>query len=114
MMMQLLFTLTYTFKCCNSKLTDSGFGASEFMLETQLLGKVCNSLKLRMGIRIADVTECLLHHKQQLTAISGGYSLLMQIMQLYNNTSAPPNTNPVWVDLVQSGRSDFVTNTQIS
>jgi hypothetical protein len=23
-------------------------------------------------------------------------------------TSAPPNTNPVWVDLVQSGRSDFV------
>jgi hypothetical protein len=65
---------TYTFKCCNSKLTDSGFGASEFMLETQL-GKVCNSLKLRMGIRIADVTECLLHHKQQLTAISGGYSL---------------------------------------
>jgi hypothetical protein len=28
-------------------------------------------------------------------------------MQLYN-TSAPPNTNPVWVDLVQSGRSDFV------
>jgi hypothetical protein len=28
-------------------------------------------------------------------------------MQLYN-TVAPPNTNPVWVDLVQSGRSDFV------
>jgi hypothetical protein len=41
MMMQLLFTPTYTFKCCNSKLTDSGFGASDqFMLETQLLGKV--------------------------------------------------------------------------
>jgi hypothetical protein len=38
----------------------------------------------------------------------------MQIMQLYKYTSAPPNTNPVWVDLVQSGRSDFVTNTQIS
>jgi hypothetical protein len=31
----------------------------------------------------------------------------MQIMQLYN-TLAHPNTNPVWVDLVQSGRSDFV------
>jgi hypothetical protein len=31
-------------------------------------------------------------------------------MQLYN-TLAPPNTNPVWVDLVQSGRSDFVANT---
>jgi hypothetical protein len=33
-------TWPYTFKCCNSKLTDSGFGAwIQFMLET-LLGKV--------------------------------------------------------------------------
>jgi hypothetical protein len=30
----------------------------------------------------------------------------MQIMQLLY--SSAPNTNPVWVDLVQSGRSDFV------
>jgi hypothetical protein len=64
-----------------------------------------------MGIRIADATECLLHHRQQLRLLLVvEYSLLMQIMQLYN-TLAPPNTNPVWVDLVQSGRSDFVANT---
>jgi hypothetical protein len=32
----------------------------------------------------------------------------MQIMQLYNTVHRSSNTNPVWVDLVQSGRSDFV------
>jgi hypothetical protein len=61
-----------------------------------------------MGIRIAEMLLNQLHHRQQLRLLLVvEYSLLMQIMQLYN-TLAHPNTNPVWVDLVQSGRSDFV------
>jgi hypothetical protein len=77
------------------------------MLETQLLGKFGNSLKLRMGIRIADVPAMSAKAQSAITtAVSGGV-FQMQIMQLYNTVRCS-NTNPVWVDLVQSGRSDFV------
>jgi hypothetical protein len=72
------------------------------------LEKFGNSLKLRMGIRIADATGMTATSQAAITLLLVvEYSLLMQIMQLYS-TLAHPNTNPVWVDLVQSGRSDFV------
>ena len=32
---------------------------------------------------------------------------------LFAFSASPPNTNPVWVDLVQSGRKDFVANSTI-
>jgi hypothetical protein len=76
-------------------------------VETQL-GKVCNSLKLRMGIRIADATGMTATSQAAITtAISVEYSLHADNATL-QYTSAPPNTNPVWVDLVQSGRSDLL------
>jgi hypothetical protein len=76
------------------------------MLETQLLGKV--SLKLRMGIRIADATGMTATSQAAITtAISGGVFTSNADNATLQYTSAS-NTNPVWVDLVQSGRSDFV------
>jgi hypothetical protein len=69
------------------------------MLETQLLGKVGNSLKLRMGIRIADATGMTATSQAAITtAIGGVFSNADNATLQY--TSAPPNTNPVWVDLV--------------
>jgi hypothetical protein len=54
------------------------------MLETQLLGK-SNSLKLRMGIRIVDVPAMSAKAQSVLQLLLVvEYSLLMQIMQLYN------------------------------
>jgi hypothetical protein len=53
------------------------------------LEKFGNSLKLRMGIRIADATGMTATSQAAITtAISGGVFTSMQIMQLYN-TSAP-------------------------
>lgn len=69
--------------------------------------KFANSLKLRLAIRIADVNP---GEAQSLAeaAVSGGVmeSSADDFELAYE--SAPPNTNPLWVDLVQSGRSDFV------
>jgi hypothetical protein len=48
------------------------------------LEKFGNSLKLRMGIRIADVPAMSAKAQSAITTASGGVSLLMQIMQLYN------------------------------
>jgi hypothetical protein len=57
-----------------------------------------------MGIRIADVPAMSAKQQLQLLLVVE-YLLQMQIMQLKYKRC--PNTNP-WVDLVQSGRSDFV------
>jgi hypothetical protein len=71
------------------------------------LEKFGNSLKLRMGIRIADATGMTATSQAAITtAISGGvFTSNADNATLYTSAS---NTNPVWVDLVQSGRSDFV------
>jgi hypothetical protein len=73
------------------------------------LEKFGNSLKLRMGIRIADTGMSATSQAAITTAISGGVFTSNADNAALQYTSTP-NTNPVWVDLVQSGRSDFVTN----
>jgi hypothetical protein len=92
-------------------LTDSGFGASDplYAGEAAAWKKFGNSLKLRMGIRIADAPGMSAKAQSAITtAISGGVFTSNADNASIKYTSAPPNTNPVWVDLVQSGRSDFV------
>jgi hypothetical protein len=71
------------------------------MLE-KLLGKFGNSLKLRMGIRIVDVPAMSAKTISNTTAVSGGVftSNADNAALKYKRCS---NTNPVWVDLVQSG-----------
>lgn len=92
-------------------LTDSGFGSADPIYggTASAWKKFGNSLKLRMGIRIADVPSMSTIAQTAITtAISGGVftSNADNAAMAYSNAS--PNTNPVWVDLVQSGRSDFV------
>lgn len=69
--------------------------------------RFANSLKLRMGMLIADADQ------SQARSIVESVDLDMLIDQNQYNasfvfSSAPPNTNPVWEDLVQSGRNDYV------
>lgn len=92
-------------------LTNSGFGASDpiYAGNPASWKKFGNSLKLRMGIRIVDVPAMSAKAQSAITtAVSGGVFTSNADNAALKYESASPNTNPVWVDLVQSGRSDFV------
>lgn len=69
--------------------------------------RFANSLKLKMGMTIADANPALAQTTVE-SAVAGGVltSNAQNARILYQG--APPNTNPIWVDLVQSGRDDFV------
>ncbi len=69
--------------------------------------RFANSLKLRLGMLVAD--------SDPTTAQSVVSSIDMSMLITDNSFNAefgyvasPPHTNPVWVDVVQSGRNDFV------
>lgn len=65
-----------------------------------------NCLKMRMGMLIADVdagkASSMILAASPNVISSNDDNLAIQYV------SSPPNTNPVWEDLVQSGRHDFV------
>ncbi|WP_066221201.1 SusD/RagB family nutrient-binding outer membrane lipoprotein [Formosa haliotis] len=71
--------------------------------------KFGNSLKLRIGMRIVDAPGMA---SLAQTTVEGAVASGVYTSNADNATiqyqSATPNTNPLWVDLVQSGRSDFV------
>lgn len=72
-----------------------------------------NSLKLKMAMVIADVDAA----KAKTLAEQAAPNVFKsnEDNATFQYLSAPPNTNPVWVDLVQSGRQDFiVANTLVN
>ncbi|WOD42222.1 SusD/RagB family nutrient-binding outer membrane lipoprotein [Hwangdonia lutea] len=69
--------------------------------------KFANSLKLRLGIRLTDVNPSLAQSTVE-SAVSGGVFTSNADNATIHYMSSTPNTNPLWVDLVQSGRADFV------
>ena len=69
--------------------------------------KFANSLKLRIGIRLSDKNPVLSRAAVE-SAVSDGVFTSNADNALLNYLSATPNTNPLWVDLVESGRQDFV------
>lgn len=74
--------------------------------------KFSNSLKLRLGMRISDVNSSLSQSTVE-SAVSGGVFESMDESAIVDYQSNDPNTNPLWVDLVQSGRSDFLASATI-
>ncbi len=85
------------------------FGASDLIYNgnVSLWKKFANSFKLKMAITIADVDNTRAKAVAESAVVSGVFASNADNAEL-NYLSAPPNTNPVWVDLVQSGRDDFV------
>jgi hypothetical protein len=69
--------------------------------------KFANSLKLKMGILIADDDPAKSKTVVESAVAAGVFTSNSDNAELVFQ-SAPPNTNPIWVDLVQSGRNDFV------
>ena len=68
--------------------------------------KFANSLKLRMGITISDFDAAKAKSVVESAAAGAFTSNSDNAVFAYNATT--PNTNPVWVNLVQSGRNDYV------
>jgi hypothetical protein len=66
-----------------------------------------NSLKLKLGMTIADFNNASAKTIVE-SAFTGGVFSSSDDNAAFVFLSAPPNTNPVWVDLIQSGRKDFV------
>lgn len=70
--------------------------------------KFANSLKLRLAIRVADTNGATAKTMVEQAVADGVFSSSDDDFEL-GYKSATPNTNPLWVSLVQSGRSDFVS-----
>ena len=87
----------------------ASFGSADLFYggDVDLWKKFANSLKLRMAMRLADVNPALAATKANEAVTSGVFTSNADNL-VFNFLSAPPNTNPLWVSLVQSGRSDFV------
>jgi Starch-binding associating with outer membrane len=90
------------------KETDGGFDANDLLYGGNMAGwkTFGNSLKLRLGMMLADVNPALAK-----TAVESASTHALTDNHdnvTFHYLSAPPNTNQVWVDLIQSGRGDFV------
>lgn len=71
--------------------------------------KAAATLKLKMGLTIVDADNATAKAAIESAFTTGVFTSNADNMTFQYLTS-PPNTNPVWVDLVQSGRQDFVAN----
>lgn len=71
-----------------------------------------NSLKLRMAIRLADTNPSKAQTMAEQAVSDGVFGSNSDNFSL-TYLAATPHTNPLWVDLVQSGRSDFIAASTI-
>lgn len=74
--------------------------------------KFANTFKLKMGITIADSDPAKAKATVESAAAAGVFTS-NDDNATFAYQAAPPNTNPIWVDLVQSGRKDFVANSTL-
>ena len=87
----------------------AGFGSADIIYNGSVPEwvKFANSFKLKMGMTIADVDPAKARTVVE-SAVAAGVFTRNADNALLVYQGAPPNTNPIWVDLVQSGRDDFV------
>jgi hypothetical protein len=93
----------------NLDATNNSWGSSDLIYEGDVLSwkRFGNSLKLKLGMTLADVNPVLAKATVEAAVTSGVISSNDYNAVLYYKP-APPNTNPIWVNLIQSGRKDFV------
>lgn len=88
---------------------NNGFGAADLVYggDAAQWKKFANSLRLRLAIRLADSDAAAAKTAAEAAIAAGVFTSSSDNFTL-NYLDAPPNTNPIWEDLVQSGRDDFV------
>ncbi|MFC0771818.1 SusD/RagB family nutrient-binding outer membrane lipoprotein [Terrimonas alba] len=98
----------------NLDVAGESFGSADIIYggDVALWKKFGNSLKLKMGMTIADVDAAKAKTVVE-SAVTSGVFTSNDDNAKFAYQGAPPNTNPIWVDLVQSGRQDFVAATTI-
>jgi hypothetical protein len=72
-----------------------------------------NSFKLKMGMTIADADNAKAKTTVE-SAVAAGVFSSNADNAMFSFLASPPNTNQAWVDLVQSGRLDFVAASTIT
>ncbi|MEJ7679985.1 MAG: SusD/RagB family nutrient-binding outer membrane lipoprotein [Segetibacter sp.] len=87
---------------------EHGYQDADLILGDDIEGwkRFGNSLKMRMGMLIADSDPAMSKTMVE-QAAPNVIAVNSENIQM-NFLDAPPNTNPVWEDLIQSGREDFV------
>ncbi len=93
----------------NLNVAGAGFTSNQELIYGGDIGKwisFANSLKLRMGLIIVDSDAAKAKTTIEAAAPNVFKSNADQASFTYYATT--PNTNPVWVNLVQSGRNDYV------
>ncbi|RZK47362.1 MAG: SusD/RagB family nutrient-binding outer membrane lipoprotein [Pedobacter sp.] len=91
------------------------FGSADLIYngDMNLWFKFANSLQLRFGMLIADVDYARASELVETAAPNVIQSNMENAVFRYQ--SNPPNTNPIWTNLVQSNRNDYVpSNTLIN
>jgi len=86
----------------------SGFGSADLIYGGDMASwkKFGNSLRLRLAMTLADADPSL--SQSEAVAASKGAFTSNDDNATFQYLENPPNTNPLWVALVQSGRQDFV------
>lgn len=86
-----------------------GFGDADVIYHGDITKwrKFANSVKFKLAMRMADANNTVAQQAAQEAAAGGLLSSNADNFTI-DYESSTPNTNPLWVDLVQSGRSDFV------
>jgi len=88
-----------------------GFTAADVLYNGNMgnWDKFANSLQLRLAMRLVDVNgnPTLSQTAAEAAILAGVFESNADNAELVYQTN-PPNTNPLWEDLVQSGRSDYL------
>lgn len=95
-----------------NKLSGStGLGAADLIYggDADAWSLFANTLQLRMAMRLRDVDQAKSKAEAE-EAVGRGVFMSMEDAARLNYQSAPPNTNPLWEDLVQSRRTDFIAS----
>src|SRR5690349_15555006 len=94
--------------------TYGSFGSADVIYDGDVASwkKFANSFKLKMGMTIADDDNAKAKATVE-SAVAAGVFTSNADNAEFQYLSTPPNTNPIWVDLVQSGRKDFVAASTI-
>jgi hypothetical protein len=87
---------------------EGSFGATDLMYGGDMTKwkKFANGLKLKLGLTLADVDAA--SSKTLIEDASKGVFTSDDDNAKLTYYSSVPNTNPMWLDLVQSGRHDYV------
>lgn len=93
---------------------EGSFGASDLIYGGDMAAfkKFANSLKLRMAVRLSEVDPGKAA-TMATQAIASGVFESNADNATFEYLAGAPNTNPVWTDLVESGRQDFIPSNTI-